>query len=230
MFVNGCVNIEIKQRIEKDGYSKIQIIYNFSKMAEVTKALTESIKEVNESKGNETNLTEYYREIYCKEFYNKTTWNNTKCWSERNKIIMEGETYLNKSIFEVSYSIPYIIYKYDLKNIYEIMYNTGRISDEEGLEWVKLTGTKIKFILEMPGKIVRSDVGVIKENKIIIDVYDLIEKDSAYVESRELNLIYDLIVILVVGIIIFVIVIIKKKRRNTYLRNYNLNFNESLFK
>ena len=163
----------------------------------------------------------------CSRFYEKTTWKNANCKvTDDYKIIMSGELSLkDNTAFEISRSIPYITYKYDIKNIYSILSDVSESQEQEisDIELNKteptngLMGMELKYILEMPGKITKADMGEIEDNRITIDMIDMVEKEHIYVESQELNLLWDLgIVLFILVVIIAVVVSILKNQYEEY--------------
>lgn len=54
-------------------------------------------------------------------------------------------------------------------------------------------------------------VGEIRGNKAIIDMFDLAEEDHIYVESQELNLSWNLVIITIIIGIVAVILIFKRR-------------------
>jgi hypothetical protein len=122
--------------------------------------------------------------------------------------------------FKITHSIPFITYEYDVKNIYIILSNASEAQEEEfsdaQLRQTKsiagLMGMEWKYTLEMPGKITKADVGEIVDNKVIIDMFDLVEKDHVYVESQKLNFLWDIFIIAIIVTVIITLILIFKRR------------------
>jgi len=137
----------------------------------------------------------------CENFTKNTTWKNAECILEDDIMTLRGDIILNTSYFEVDRSIPYITYRYDATNI-------NNIIEDASIE--------MTYTLEMPGEIVSSDLGKIKGNTVTIDMFDLMEEEHVYVESRESNTVWNVAIILTIGVVIVIaasIVIYNRKKK-----------------
>ena len=189
--MSGCINIEANQKINNDGTSEIELIYDFSALEEASS----EYGAIDEDQGQDT-------EQMCKDFLKNTTWKNAECRITDNdsKIMISGEiSLLGDPHFEIVKSIPYITYRYDVTDINNIMEDASIVEEQEedDLEdslvemksMAAMLGIEMTYTLEMPGEIVSSEMGTIRNNKAVIDMLDLMEEeDPVYVESRELNL------------------------------------------
>lgn len=168
----GCINIHIKQTIEKDGMSEMRMEYNLSGMLDM---ITE--EEMNEGQEN---------------FLSNTTWDNAECEYVDGILVMTGTLDVS-DLLEVTETDSGTLYKYDAKNVYNIFNDVAgeenSISDEEmgDSAMAEQMGISYTFTLTMPGEITSSTVGVIDGNTVVIDMFDLPEHEHAYVESKEDN-------------------------------------------
>ena len=212
----GCINLEIKQKIDRVGNSNIEIVFDMSKLVEPFKeSVSQYCSEVSEEKDSKEGFMKS-----CDDFNEKTKLKNPKCSvTEDYKIVMSGELALGGETFKVVKSIPYITYTYDAKHIEKLVSesvggskNLGIPSEDLGESSdfgnfglsPEMLGIKATYTLEMPGKIVKADFGEIKDNKLIMDLIELQDKDKALVESQELNLTW----LIAGGAVLFMIVII----------------------
>lgn len=218
IFVSGCINMEVNQKINSDSSSEIEIIYDLSAIAGMSSQFDSELEQQESMSDLNENLSQA-----CTEFNEKTDWKNAKCiTTDDYKIIMSGEISLKDSPdFKITRSIPFITYRYDVKNIYTILSDIN-VSEDQGQDFSdeslletksmsSLFNMEWEYTLEMPGKITNADVGEIKDNKVIIDMFDLAEEDHVYVESQELNLLWNLGVIAIIIGIIAIILILKRR-------------------
>jgi len=216
IFVSGCINMEVNQKINSDSNSEIEIVYDLSAIAGISSQFESDLEQQESMSDFNENLSQA-----CTEFNEKTDWKNAKCiTTDDYKIIMSGEISLKDSPdFKITRSIPFITYRYDVKNIYTILSDVN-VSEDQGQDFSdeslletksmsRLFNMEWKYTLEMPGKITKADVGEIKDNKVIIDMFDLAEEDHVYVESQELNLLWNLGVIAIIIGIVAIILILK---------------------
>jgi len=168
----GCINIDIKQTIGKDGMSEMRMEYNLSGMLDI---ITE--EELDEGKEN---------------FLSNTTWENAECEYVDGILVMTGTLDVS-DVLEVRETDSGTLYKYDAKNVYNIFNDVAgeedSISDETMSDsaMAEQMGISYTFTLTMPGEITSSTVGVIDGNTVVIDMFDLPGHEHAYVESREDN-------------------------------------------
>jgi|GEM_PF-3106740 len=138
---------------------------------------------------------------------------------------MQDDPALAKA-FTVSHSPPYVNYKYNaaaisksnmLKSLgsspgtTDTTKNMDTNIDPRQLKLMK-SMVPITYTVTMPGKIIRADVGEIKDNKVVIDYYDLIDKNEAYIESQELQGSYFIIGAIIAVLCIIVVLVLLKRR------------------
>ena len=168
--MSGCINIDVKQIIEKDGMSEITIEYNMSGMLDMIPE-----EDMDEAQEN---------------FLLNTTWDNAECEFVDGILIMTGSLDVS-DVLEVTETDSGTLYKYDAKNVYNIFNEAAddenSISDETmgDSELGEQMGISYTFTLTMPGEITNSTVGVIDGNTVVIDMFDLPDHEHAYVESKE---------------------------------------------
>lgn len=172
IIMSGCINIDIKQTIEKDGMSEITIEYNVSGMLDM--------------------IPEEDMDEAQKNFLSNTTWDNAECEFVDGILIMTGSLDVS-DVLEVTETDSGTLYKYDAKNVYNIFNDAAgdenSISDETMNDSAlgEQMGISYTFTLTMPGEITNSTVGVIDGNTVVIDMFDLPDHEHAYVESKEDN-------------------------------------------
>lgn len=147
----------------------------------------------------------------CDVFLSETLWKSPHCSVEDGRAIMGGIVSLkNAPEYAAKRSVPYNTYKYDVNAVHKILSGMGG----EEADTVSLgTGGKTAYVIEMPGEIVRTDVGVINANKAEIDVEDLAGKGHAYIESRELNVSWMIGLASFIPIMLFVSYVAGRKQK-----------------
>ena len=168
----GCIKVDIKQTIEKDGMSEMRIEYNMSGMLDL--------------------IPEEEMEVAQENFLSNTTWDNAECEFVDGILIMTGTLDVS-DVLEVTETDSGTLYKYDAKNVYNIFNDVAgeenSISDEtmDDSALSEQMDISYTFTLTMPGEITSSTVGVIDGNTVVIDMFDLPDHEHAYVESKEDN-------------------------------------------
>lgn len=211
--MSGCIDIEANQKINSDGSSEVELIYDFSGLNESA----EMYGSVDDQQDDSMIQT-------CENFTKNTTWKNAECILEDDIMTLRGDIILNTSYFEVDRSIPYITYRYDATNINNIIEDASIGEEQETVEesmggmkaMAAMFGIEMTYTLEMPGEIVSSDLGKIKGNTVTIDMFDLMEEEHVYVESRESNTVWNVAIILTIGVVIVIaasIVIYNRKKK-----------------
>jgi len=190
VFISGCIKIDVTQKINGDGSSSIQVVYDLS-----------AIYNISSSFGNLTNSTGSFTNTSaqtCTSFYNTTRWQNPNCTVTQDfKIILSGTVSLsNDPYFNITNSVPYINYRYDAKDVLNILSNSSQNQSQNftdaGLTGLKaLPGSEFTYSLQMPGTITKADVGKIYGNTVAINVFDLIGKQHDYIESQDINYLWD---------------------------------------
>ena len=168
----GCIKVDIKQTIEKDGMSEMRIEYNMSGMLDL--------------------IPKEEMEVAQENFLSNTTWDNAECEFVDGILIMTGTLDVS-DVLEVTETDSGTLYKYDAKNVYNIFNDVAgeenSISDEtmDDSALSEQMDISYTFTLTMPGEITSSTVGVIDGNTVVIDMFDLPDHEHAYVESKEDN-------------------------------------------
>jgi len=225
LILSGCISLDVKQKIKSNGDSEMEVTYDLSAFYSVANDMTAgfgngSVKQPEAGK-EDNNLTES-----CGKFLKGTDWKNPKCRvTENYKIIMGGESSLKGNpAFKVSRSIPYITYHYDVKNVYSELSDASKSQDQEfsdaqlskSKQVANAMGMKFTYTVEMPGKISKADIGEVKGNQVVIDLFELSGKEVVYIESQELNLLWDLgALALILAFITWGVVAMLKKRAKT---------------
>lgn len=216
--------MDVNQKIERDGTSEIEIVYDFSAFSNIGdmdfgNSFEGKDEEQDFLSDIKQNLTEF-----CTEFNDAQTFlQNAKCTTPDDlKISINGEMSLKDGQgFEVTRSIPYVTYRYDAKNILLIMSNISpdqaeEFTDEKLLEAKSMSGlggTEWTYTLEMPCKITSTDLGMIQDNKVTIDMFDMAKNDHVYITSQELNPLLGYGIAAIVLITIGIVIIYVKKRK-----------------
>ena len=193
IFISGCIKIDVSQQINGDGSSSIQVIYDLSTIFNTTFSIFGNFTN-SSSSGNFTNTSSQI----CSTFYNNTSWQNPNCMVTQDyKIIFSGTISLvNDSSFNVSNSIPYSNFKFDARDLLNILAKSSKGQSQNftdaGLSGLKiLPGSEFSYSLQMPGSITSAEIGKIYGNTVVINVFDLIGKQHDYIESQDVNYLWD---------------------------------------
>ncbi|MEM4662533.1 MAG: hypothetical protein QXM75_00755 [Candidatus Diapherotrites archaeon] len=213
ILTSGCVTITIDHKIMSDGNSKITLTYDYSQFAQIAASYGQSTADLD------TNIR-----TQCNEFNKKVSeagWKNAKCEVKDKKMIISGEFNIEDNPtfaphFEIIQGIPYTTYKYNAKAILVSLKSTDSNFSASNLKMMKTlyssAGVNLTYNVEMPGKVTKAEVGKIEgENKVIIDLFDLAEKQSAYIESQELNMFAVGVIIIVIALLLLVLFLVLKK-------------------
>jgi hypothetical protein len=202
-FLGGCIKMNVNQTISDSGKSSIEVIYDMQEFASYMEGMGEE--------GDETSLTDEDMQESCTEFYEQTTWENANCEVADWVFTMSGDVTLSDTAWEDTGST----YRYDLKNLYELLNAVGESQDQEfsdealkeQKDMVELTGIELTYTLTMPGPITKADVGTIQEddpNTVVVNLFDLADVETAYVESAKGGM--NTTMLIVVGAVILVVV------------------------
>lgn len=213
--MSGCLDIEANQKINSDGSSEVELIYDFSALEESADEFGGSVDEQQDDSMVQA----------CENFTINTTWKNAECIMEDGKMTFSGEVMLNSSYFEVDNSVPYITYKYDVTDINNIIEDAGIGGDQEQdstsesmgdiKNMAELFGIEMTYTLEMPGEVISTDLGEIKDNKVTINMLDLPDDGPVYVESREPNTVWNIAIVLIIGFIIVASIFIYNRKKRS---------------
>lgn len=210
---SGCISLEIKQTMNRDGTSSLEIVYDLSKIKEMYEAMASEQEDsgMDFTSGFEENFTNMCEQLQQDVESGEGRLTNVKCrTTDDYKVIISGDVpQVPGDGFKVVQSFPYTTYIYDTKEIYKTMSGMGEsqgqeLSDESLRQAKAMYGMmniEMKYIIVMPGTIVRADIGEIEGNRVVMDMLDFAEKKSVYVESQEL----DTSIYPIIGVIIAVI-------------------------
>lgn len=234
IFFSGCLSIDIYQKINSDGSSEIEVIYDISKIVASGMAGEEFTLE-----GACENATPQ-----------RGQFENIRCTADDKKGIMT-----------ISFSVPSKdmigftneddVYQYDALFMLELLSNKdepeepesendtdmmlhmgGSSFDQEFLAQMNTTAamfdTHMTLVIEMPGEITQSDLGIIDGNKVTINMFDMIGSESVLIKSKgssgfNIDPIYIVIPIAVILIIILIIILVKKKPKKETASAQSLN-------
>ncbi len=215
----GCINVNLDQTIEKDGSSAVTIENDLSQLASLGD-LDDSSFGAAEGLPASDKISEFTENIStaCDDFDSETALERPVCEVRDNVVTMSGNIQLSEEVFEVKKSIPYTTYRYDLKNAFSLLRETGGDQaeqlDRDGIKEMKagadLIGMKMTYSLTMPAEISSADVGDINGTQLEVDIFDLVDDEGLYVEAQDLNWswIIMLTLILLFGFVIFVVVVV----------------------
>ncbi|MEM4598421.1 MAG: hypothetical protein QW400_01910 [Candidatus Diapherotrites archaeon] len=194
--------------------SRVEIVYDMSGIYEMVK-----------SQGADTSQFDKNMADMCKNFNADGKLRNAKCEvTSDHKLIASGEFTMAEHAafgpaFKVNNSIPYITYQFDAKSIFTGMPSTESSDtnfSEASLRQLKqsagLMGITMTYNVEMPGQITKAEVGEIKGNVVSINMFDLVDREHAYIESQELNVFAIGIGLIVIAVLLLVVILIVVKK------------------
>ncbi|MCX8190479.1 MAG: hypothetical protein N3F05_04630 [Candidatus Diapherotrites archaeon] len=215
--VSGCIKLNVNQQIRSDGTSRIEMVYDMSGLYEMAK-----------SQGGDTSEMDANMANMCKNFNSDGKLKNAKCEVTSDyKVIASGEFVMAEhsvfsKAFKVNHSIPYTTYQFDAKAIFNGLPGSGSADtnfSEASLRQLKqsagLMGIVMTYNVEMPGQITKAEVGEIKGNIVSINIFDLVDREHAYIESQELNVFAIAIAIVVIVVLLLVVILVLFKRRKS---------------
>jgi len=237
VFFSGCVKVNIEHEIKSDGTNEMNIKYDFAELYDMGKSAYSSTSQPGSpSWADAERQMDQNMEKSCSDVKKQFAEKNIKgecSFDTKSKVLslhysfsMQDDPALAKA-FTVSHSPPYVNYKYNaaaisksnmLKSLgsspgtTDTTKNMDTNIDPQQLKLMKSV-VPITYTVTMPGKIIRADVGEIKDNKVVIDYYDLIGKNEAYIESQEFNLMPVIIIGAIIAVLCIVVVLVLLKRR-----------------
>ena len=212
---SGCLEIELKQKIEKDGNSTIEMMTDVSNLVNSMGAMA---KEFGNENYNSDEESRKFLEKMKSDWLNDDDLGlqNKKCDIQGTKLITRGEKKLTSEEFQTSGSFPYVTYKYNISEISKLTEKMNENNDsQQSKEMLKMSGLVFTYIIEMPGEIKKTDIGKIENNKLIINLLEVENSKTLFVESEEIDyktigIIGGVLILGVIGILIFV----KKNENN----------------
>ena len=213
LLFSGCIKLYINQKIHSNYDTDLEIIMDMSGMAGLMQGVDQNTSFADSCKQFEEQSEDSPNELA-----------DFKCEvDEENYIIkLSGTTSLEDTgTLEIERSFLTTKYKYDASKGKDYLDSLGDSDStstpssidfsqemtEEQLQQMKAMGIEMVYTIEMPGTITKTDVGEIKDNKVVIDMMTLSGKENVYVESEEFNLapIGMIIGIIVIGILLGII-------------------------
>ncbi len=212
LLFSGCIKIHINQKIYSNYDSDIEMEMDLSGAM----GLMGSMPDANKNS---------FADI-CKNFEKKQTekLENFKCEADEENYVVKvsGTTSLKDTeALQIENGILTTKYRYDASkgkdylNSLEASDTSGSMNlseemNEEQIQYLKSVGVEMIYALEMPGKIIHSDAGEIKDNKVVIDLLNLTGKEKVYIESEELNIL-PLIAVIIAVIAVILFLFFKRK-------------------
>lgn len=210
LVLSGCIKMTVTQTIENSGKSHVEVVYDatemmqslegFSDTQEVLDAETAGTEDATTTEDPADDVDTYLvsdedSQKSCDDFYAQTTWENPSCTFEGYVFSMSGDVTLTAPAFEASSGVGGTTYRYDLKNVYDVLSavssSQGQDFSDESLkeqkDYVEMTGIELTYTLTMPGTITTTDVGTIQEDgkTVVIDLFELPDYETAFIESKE---------------------------------------------
>ena len=214
IFFSSCITLEISQVIEKNGVSHINYIYNLSKFKDFKAGNVSNMNfsnKINFSFCNNVNLTGKFKNFGCK-------------FNDESYIgVISGDLQLNSSNgFLIQDLNSKVVYKLDLKKMIKTLnfgaFNSTLFSGtKEKTPILNLSDVKIIYLITMPGEIISTDFGEIKENILIVNYLDLIsneneelnvisEESSIFISIKSIIIIFIILIfIALIGVVIFIV-------------------------
>ncbi len=230
LFFSGCVNMGIEQELREDGSSDVVIKYDFSNIISSFGKLEEGLQ------SEETSGVDEIMDGACddegglgsvKEF-------GFDCSvTEDGLVVLKGKWQVTSEFFEVKKGLPKITYTYNALGVFELInklnsnFDSGDFSSSDDnsedfvdtLPQLRALGAKTTYAVTLPAKVESSEVGVVNENRVTMDIFDLRERDSAVIVASKVNpLTYYIGASAGVVLLIVIILIIVVSRRKSRIR------------
>ncbi|MFH1445021.1 MAG: hypothetical protein ABIF08_00900 [Nanoarchaeota archaeon] len=207
--ISGCIKLELNQKVYSNGMSDIRTTIDMSALYTGLGAAAQNLS----SQAVGEALSEQ-----CDNFLANTTLLNPSCTPipSEYKIIQSGKISLvNNPSFIVTKGFMSTVYRYDVKGTQNILLESSQAQGQEitpeqitqAKAMYGLMGLVLKYKLEMPGTITKTDLGEIVDNAVEFDILDMYDMDHIYVESEETTFSV-MTLILLVGIVIIVVLIL----------------------
>lgn len=217
--LTGCVTIDINHKINSDGTSFIEVVYNMSGMYASLAGMGEAMG------GSGAPFEDSCQGV---DFSNSIIIDGVCETRDGYLMVLKGK--LPASAL-VGFEETTTGYNYDIRSIYSVLNSlnsasastTGGESDEISDEFLSDANNKMMlsaftYTIEMPTKVVDTTIGTIKGKKVTIDMYELPDVESAFIESDNTgsfaldNQMMIIIGIVIIAIIIVVLLLVMKKK------------------
>jgi hypothetical protein len=230
---SGCVKLHVNQKIHSNLDSDYEVKMDLSGFANAAKSMgsmysdssSNFIEEFDKNFAGMCNdiqeNNEFIKELSdfkCSVDVEKhtLTFSGTRSLKDDSSLTVERGLF-NKYIYDVSKGKEFLSSMNSGNN--QNLLNSTQLSAEE-LEaqkaYLKSMGFEMVYTLEMPGTITKTEIGEIKDNKVVIDLLDLTGKENFYVESEELNAFYVVsiaaAITLILALLVILLVKFKKKK------------------
>ncbi|MBC8495512.1 hypothetical protein H8D36_05130 [archaeon] len=210
--LTGCVTIDVNHKINSDGTSSIEVIYNMSGMYASLAGMGEAMG------GSEVPFEDSCQGV---DFSNSIIIDGICETRDGYLMVLKGK--LPASAL-VGFEETATGYNYDIRSIYSVLNSlnsasasaTSGESDDISDEFLSDANNKMMlsaftYTIEMPTKIVDATIGTMKGKKVTIDMYELPDVESAFIESESAgsgSFALDNQMMIIIGIVIIVIIIV----------------------
>lgn len=183
--LSGCITMEAKQKIERNGKTSVQALahISISQLKESSQGIAEDVGEQigSTSKGEMTVSL-----IECASL--TTILQNVRCIKKgEDTMFISGTTQLEEPAFTVKKSGVKSIYIYHMSDVLRVLSNPDTPTTIESLkETPQFAQVRLTYTIIMPGKITQADIGKVKGKAVTFNLMSLIKKPEAIVRSEEL--------------------------------------------
>ncbi len=220
---SGCIQVHITQKIHSNYNSDVSIEMDMSGIAGMMDSM-----DSNSPDSSTSSFSSYCDDL--DEEGIKSMLSNFKCEvDEENYIAKFSGTFslIGTGALKIEPSLFSTKYIYDASKGQEFLDSMnsndsdidspiGDYSEmtEAQIKQMKAMGVELIYTVEMPGTITKTEVGEIKDNKVVIDLLEASGKENYYIESEESNLVPIIaiaVAVILVLALVFIFVVKRKK-------------------
>jgi hypothetical protein len=201
MLLTACIKIDLTESVDKTGYAKFSITYDFSEMAKMTEDMTKGMEEqFGTSSSSSSSMTSDDDAMNCTSMMEKMREDpkqplkgvkNVTCVDKAPNVTeLTFEQKLPRRSFVVRKGVNKTIYMLrvgstsQFTDIGEDSSSSSSVSPEAEEMAKKMIA--VSLTITMPGKIVRTPVGKIINNAVVVTPDDTIPKNTrGFIRSEE---------------------------------------------
>lgn len=228
---SGCIQVHITQKIHSNYNSDVEIEMDMSGIAGMMDSMDSNYCDDLDEEGIKTMLSNFKCEVDKENYIAK--FSGTFSLIGTGALKIEPGLFNTKYIYDASKGQEFL----DSMNSSDSDIDSpiGDYSEmtEAQIKQMKAMGVELTYTVEMPGTITKTEVGEIKDNKVVIDLLEASGKENYYIESEEPNFVSVIaIAVAVILVLALVFIFLLKPKKNKPQEFYgkqttvNKNFQE----